>query len=143
MQESDKIQKTVNQLKTHLLYPVIAGVFIVLFGAGWAYFGTIKSNTNAISKIQGTKVDREKFNQFVKMYAEFSVLTEERYIIINKRLDQLEGRQREIELERLQMIEQNITIIQEKMKNLLKEYSLYTREGSEVELPLSYFLTDC
>ena len=77
------------------------------------------------------------------MYAEFSVLTEERYIIINKRLDQLEGRQREIELERLQMIEQNITIIQEKMKNLLKEYSLYTREGSEVELPLSYFLTDC
>jgi len=143
MSESEKIEKTVNQLKTHLLYPVITGVFIVLFGAGWAYFGTIKSNTNAISQIQGTKVDQKKFNQFVKMYAEFSVLTEERYIIINKRLDQLEGRQREIELERLQMIEQNITIIQEKMKNLLKEYSLYTREGSEVELPLSYFLTDC
>ena len=101
---------------------------------------TIQSNTDAISRMEGSKVDQEKFNQFVKMYAEFSVLTEERYIIINKRLDQLEGRQREIELEKLTMIEKNIGIIQEKMKVLLREYGMYTRDGSEIQLCLSYFI---
>ena len=101
---------------------------------------TIESNTKAISQMEGSKVDQEKFNQFVKMYGEFLVLTEERYTIINKRLDQLEGRQREIELERLTMIERNIGIIQEKMKILLKEYGMYTRDGGEIQLCLSYFI---
>jgi len=102
----------------------------------------IESNTSAISKMEGSKVDQEKFNQFVKMYAEFSVLTEERYTIINKRLDQLEGRQREIELKKLTMIERNIGIIQEKMKILLHEYGMRTRDGGEVSLPLEYFIIE-
>ena len=40
------------------------------------------------------------------------------------------------------MIERNIGIIQEKMKILLKEYGMYTRDGGEVIPCLSYFVEE-
>ncbi|MDA3953110.1 MAG: hypothetical protein PF485_05655 [Bacteroidales bacterium] len=134
-----------NDLKK-IIITIISG-FVLLMATGLISGykfkkDTIRSNTKAIDNMKGSKVDQVKFNQFVKMYAEFSVLTEERYNIINKRLDKLEGRQREIELTKLARIEQNINIIQEKMKRLLQEYGMYTRDGGEINIPLHYFINE-
>ena len=120
-----------SEVRKLILYPVIAGVLIMLIAAAAAWFFTVGDNKQQIELLKTSKVDTEKFNQFLKMYAEFAVLTEERDKIQNSRLDVLEERQREIEMERLVVIEKNIAIIQEHMKQLLKEYGFYTRDGQK------------
>ena len=121
-------------LRKYILYPVIAGVLLMFLSAAVMYLTTVGANKQDIKDLEASKVDQEKFNQFVKIYGEFLVLTEERHRIINTRLDVLEERQRQIELERLKQIETNITRLQENMKALLKEYGFYTRDGSEVKI---------
>lgn len=121
-------------LRKYILYPVIAGVLLMFLSAAVMYLTTVGANKQDIKDLEASKVDQEKFNQFVKIYGEFLVLTEERHRIINTRLDVLEERQRQIELERLKQIETNITRLQENMKTLLKEYGFYTRDGSEVKI---------
>ena len=105
-------------------------------GAVLAWIFTVGDNKQQIELLKTSKVDTEKFNQFLKMYAEFAVLTEERDKIQNSRLDILEERQRQIEIERLKAIDQSIAIIQEHMKQLLREYGFYTRDG-ETEIKIN------
>ncbi len=124
----------ITDIRRLLLFPIVAGTILMLLGATVAWVTTVGDNKDNIKTLQTSKVDTQKFMEFVKIYGEFLVLTEERHKIINTRLDLLEARQREIELNKLKVIEQNIAILQEKMKVLLKEYGFYNRDGEEMKL---------
>jgi len=137
-------QKTfnANDVRKLVLYPVITGILLMLVGAVLAHFTTTRSNSIAIKSLELSKVDYNKFNHFVKVYAEHAVLVEERHKIINGRLDKLEERQRKIELQKLTMIERNIAILQEKMELILQEYGYYTRDSSEIKVNPLFFIKE-
>ncbi len=103
---------------------------------------TIQSNTNAIKRMEGSKVDQKKFNQFVKIQAELNILIKERQDVISKQLNDLTEDVRKIELEKLRMIDIKISILETKIKTLMHEYGLLTRDGNEIKIGLEWFIAE-
>lgn len=101
---------------------------------------TIQSNTRAIERMEGSKVDQKKFNQFVKIQAEMNILIKERQDVMSKKLDELTEDVRNLELEKLRIIDIKISILETKIKTLMKEYGLLTRDGNEVGINLEWFI---
>jgi len=139
MSEKEIDQKISNNWKK-TLFAIISGVALIIATNIITGLGNIRKNTSAIEKLEGSKVDQLRFNKYVKIQSEINILSQERQEILSKRVDELEEHQREIELEKLRMIDVKLGILETKIENLLDSYGMKTRDGEEVEVSLSSYL---
>lgn len=141
MNEQEVDQK-ITRIGKRTLLEIVVGVALIIIANIFTGYGTIRSNTEAIKLLNGSKVDQVKFNQFVKVQAEFVVLIQERQDVMAKKLDDLADEVREIEIEKLRQIDIKLSKLEIRMENLMKEYGMKTRDGKEVKLGLKWFLKD-
>lgn len=124
-------------VRNKIIYPVLTAVFIMIIVSIVGYFGFIRENKESIKDLNISKVDQEKFNEYLTLQQKINTLSEERQLILIKRVDKIE-----INIHEIDKINIEIARLQEKMKILLSDYGMKTRDGNEVILPIDYFITE-